>query len=175
MQTFQYPNLVSGTDQWSDWWEPDVGVDNSTHRFFEVEFPRAIEVGDVVCASAEYEFDGLDLTSAHADIYLQGTVENSWRYANTVALAVNKGWPASMRHGTTLDGTHVFSGAFDVSGYTYNNSYFQTPVGHRVFRCDMRVNYCGGGASARVGSWSRSTGTACRARGRLRRGRCGRR
>lgn len=143
--TFEYPNLVAGTDAWSDWWEPAVGVTNATHRFFEVVFPRAIEVGDVVCASAEFEFDGLDLTQSGAVAFMQGTVDGSWRHANPVTLAVYYGWPKSMRHGITLAGTHVFSGAFDVSGYTYDNSYFQTPVGRRVFRCDMRVNYCGGG------------------------------
>lgn len=29
-QVFRYPNLVAGTDEWTDWWTPLVGVDNST-------------------------------------------------------------------------------------------------------------------------------------------------
>lgn len=144
-QTFEYPNLVAGTDGWSDWWHPVVGANNSTNKFFEVVFPRAIEAGDVVCASAEYEFDGLNLTSKEASITVQGIVDGSWGYVNPVTLAIYRCWPASMRNGTTLDGTHIFSGAFDVSRGTYDQQYNKTPVGHKNFRCDMRVNYCGGG------------------------------
>ena len=25
-QTFEYPNLVAGTDEWTDWWTPEVGT-----------------------------------------------------------------------------------------------------------------------------------------------------
>lgn len=145
MGSFEYPNLVAGTDEWSDWWEPAVGVNNATHEFFEVVFPRAIEATDVVCSSVEYEFDGLDLTAEKAYAYPQGTVDGSWIYANTVTKAVLAGWPASMRSGVTLDGAHVFAGASDVSGSNYDNSDNQTPVGHKAFRFDLRINYCGGG------------------------------
>lgn len=25
-QTFEYPNFVAGTDQWTRWWTPEVGT-----------------------------------------------------------------------------------------------------------------------------------------------------
>lgn len=175
-QTFEWPNLVSGTDAWSDWFTPAVGAENECSYIANVKFPRAIESDDVVCAGVEIEFDGLDLTASGAKIAVQGDVEKSWHYSNVVTKAVCHGWPHSLpSYGAVLEGTHLISGVQVVSSVNYGTVWEISPVGKTTFRFGFRVDNCGGGASACVGSWSRSTGTAFRTPGRRRRGRCGRR
>lgn len=144
-QTFEYPNLVAGTDAWSDWWEPAVGVSNATVWLYVVEFPRAIEADDVVCAGVEFEFDGLDLTADNSVLFVQGTAENSWHFSNVVAQAIINGFPRSLSHGNVLNGTHLISGVDAISARTYGTEWDKSPVGHTRFNIGLRVNYCGGG------------------------------
>lgn len=136
-QTFKWPNLVAGTGEWSAWVAPK-NVDNFTWGFAVVEFPRAIEEGDVVCTCVEFEFDGLDLTADHAHFYVQGPVDHSWGYQNVITTAIGDGWPYSQRHGVTLDGRRMPGGTFTVpSGCS--------AIGHTMFNFGIRIDYCGGG------------------------------
>lgn len=153
MQTFQYPNIVAGTDAWSDWWEPAVGAENETFYIASVEFPRAIESDDVVCAGVEMEFDGLDLTASGAKIAEQGDVEQSWHYSNVVVRAVYLGWPHSLpSYGAVLEGTHLISGVNVVSSGDYDTAWNMSPVGKTTFRFGFRIDNCGGGTPPRAAS-----------------------
>ena len=146
MQTFEYPNLVAGTDAWSDWWTPAVGADNESFYIANVEFPRAIEADDVVCAGFEVEFDGLDLTASGATIVMQGSVEESWHYSNVVVRAVNLGWPHSLpMSNVVLEGTYIISGVNVISSGHYDTAWNMSPVGKTKFRFGFRINNCGGG------------------------------
>lgn len=145
-QTFEYSNLVAGTDAWSDWWEPAVGAENESFYIANVKFPRAIKSDDVVCAGVEIEFDGLDLTAGGAIIIVQGNVEDSWHYSNVVARAINIGWPKSLpNHGAVLDGTYLISGVNVVSSGAYDTAWNMSPVGKAIFRFGFRIDNCGGG------------------------------
>ena len=143
---FLYPNLVAGADAWSDWWTPSVGADNETINPFVVEFPRAIEADDVVCAGVEIDFDGLDLTADGAHIGVQGVVGGSWNYSNVVARAVLVGWPNSLhRSNAVLEGTYLMSGVNVISSITYGTNYNMSPVGQVKFNFGFRVDYSKGG------------------------------
>ena len=143
---FLYPNLVSGTDAWSDWRTPFVGADNSTIDLFVVEFPRAIEADDVVCAGVEIDFDGLDLTADGAYIAVQGDVGGSWHYSNVVVRAVMKGWPNSLHmSNSVLEGTYLISGVNVISSITYGTGHNMSPVGQVEFHFGFRVDYSRGG------------------------------
>lgn len=167
-QEFRYPNLVAGTDAWTDWFEPETNVKNATASLYVVTFPRKLEVGDVVCASMDVQFDGLVLgTKYSGDFYnfrIQGTADHSWRLSNAVAFAL-QAIGDKLADGT-YDGLKTFCGTYAVTSG-------DSAVGTSRDDLSVRLDNCGGGASARGGSWSRSTGTASRTRGRLRRGRCG--
>ena len=143
---FLYPNIIAGTDAWSDWWSPHVGVGNETINPFVVEFPRAIEADDVVCAGVEIDFDGLDLTAARAHIDVQGAVGGSWGYFNVVTGAVRVGWTKSLpRSNVVLEGTYLMSGANVISSITYDTDYNVSPVGQVEFNFGFRVDYSNGG------------------------------
>lgn len=170
MQTFEWPNLVAGTDAWTDWFEPETNTKNATALLYVVTFPRKLEVGDVVCASMDVQFDGLVVgTKDSGDYYnlrIQGTADRSWRSDNAVAFALQD--IGDKLADGTYDGLKTFCGTYAVASGS-------SAVGTSRNNIGVRLDNCGGGASARVGSWSRSTGTAYRARGRLRKVRCGRR
>ena len=143
---FLYPNIIAGTDAWSDWWTPAVGADNKSFYIANVEFPRAIEADDVVCAGVEIEFDGLDLTADGARILMQGDVGGSWHYSNVVVRAVMKGWPNSLpKSRAVLEGTYLMSGANVISSVTYDTEWNMSPVGQVEFNTGFRVDYSRGG------------------------------
>lgn len=179
MQTFQYPNLVSGTDKWTDWWTPEVGMDNSTLSIATIELPRPIAQDDVVCVSVDFEFDKLDLTGDEAIVNPQGAVDGSWHYLNPFTYAVlgARSDLFSSRPGV-LDGETEVVNTFRVDSYSYTteaDSWAQSPVGRSVFNFGLRANYCGGGASECAVSWSSSARRVRRTHGHRQRGRCGRR
>lgn len=145
-QEFEYPNLVAGTDTWSDWWTPAVGADNMAFYIANVKFPRAIEANDVVCAGFEIEFDGLDLTARGASIRVQGDADGSWHYSNAVVRAIELGWPKSLpKYRAVLEGTYLISGVNVVSSGTYDTEWSMSPVGKTTFSFGFRVDNCGGG------------------------------
>lgn len=143
MQTFQYPNLVSGTDEWTDWWTPEVGKENSCFTIAFISLPRPIEQDDILCASVEIEFDKLDLTADKAFLAFQGSVDNSWRPFNAFTVGFRR-----FKH-DVFDGAIELSATFGINTHTYNtgdNAYNTTPVGHSVFEFGMRADHCGGGS-----------------------------
>ena len=143
---FLYPNIIAGTDAWSDWFTPAVGAYNEVCYIANVEFPRAIEADDVVCAGVEIEFDGLDLTADGARIAVQGSVGGSWRYSNVVTGAVIAGWPNSLpKSRAVLEGTYLMSGANVISSGAYGTEWNMSPVGQVEFRIGFRVDYSKGG------------------------------
>lgn len=169
-QTFQYPNLVAGTDEWTDWWMPEVGKDNSCCTVATIRLPRPIAQDDIVSASIEIEFDKLDLTADKAVLAFQGTVDKSWYPFNAFTTGFRH-----FKH-DVFDGALELSATLAVNTRTYStvvNAYNATPVGHSVFGFGMRVDYCGGGRSVRGVSWSKSTRRARRTHGRRQKGRRG--
>lgn len=170
-QTFEFPNLVAGTDAWSDWWEPDKGI-NVCIPLYTVTFPRELAAGDVVSASMEMQFDGLVLGTADTgedyNLRLQGVVNRSYGSGlRNIVTGALQPWNDVFADGT-YSGTKFLIGTKAVeAGDKY--------AGTTEDAVEARIDNCGGGASACVGSWSRSTGTASRTRGHRQRGRCGRR
>ena len=143
---FLYPNIIAGTDAWSDWWTPAVGANNRGFYIANVEFPRAIEADDVVCAGVEIEFDGLDITADGARILVQGDVEGSWHYSNVIAWAITLGWPYSLPNSNVvLEGTHLISGVNVISSGAYDTAWNMSPVGQVEFNFGFRVDYSKGG------------------------------
>ena len=142
MQTFQYPNLVAGTDAWSDWWEPAKGKINAASVLYVVTFPRELAAGDVVCASMEMQFDGLVLGTADTgndfNLRIGGAVNRSYRTGlrNIVAAALQS-WNDVFADGT-YSGTKFFSGTRAVeAGDKY--------AGTTEDRIEIRIDNCGGG------------------------------
>ncbi len=149
MQTFQYPNLVSGTDEWTDWCTPEVGKENSGFTIACISLPRPIAQDDVVCVSVDFEFDKLDLTGDEAIVHPQGAVDGSWHYFNPFvhAIKIARRDLFSSRPGV-LDGETEVVNTFRVDSYSYAtepDSWVQSPVGHSVFEFGMRADHCGGG------------------------------
>lgn len=142
-QTFEYPNLVSGTDEWTSWWTPAVGKENSCFTIATIALPRPIEQDDIVCVSVEMEFDRLDLTADKANLSFQGPVDNSWHPCNPFVAGFKR-----LKY-DVFDGMMELSNTFRVNSYTYNTtpgSYNTTPVGHSKFEFGFRVDNCGGAA-----------------------------
>lgn len=147
MQTFEYPNLLAGTDQWTDWWTPTVGKDNRCMVLGLVDFGRPLVVGDVVTLHAEVEFDKLDLTGNKAILFAQGTTafddgkKTTWAYNNPLCPHTSDSERFFPHRGAVFDGAEAMSlrnviaeknGVIDGKGLRY------AELG---FRC----NYCGGG------------------------------
>jgi hypothetical protein len=149
MQTFEYPNLIAGTDEWTDWWAPEVGEENRTFKIATIELPRPIAQDDVVCVSVDFEFDKLDMTGDEAIVIPQGAVDGSWRYFNPFTHAVEYARRDlfSSRPGV-LDGETEVANAIHVDSFNYTtepDSWVQSPVGHSKFGFGFRVDNCGGG------------------------------
>lgn len=143
-QTFQYPNLVAGTDEWTGWWTPVVGRENSCFTIANIALPRPIEQDDIVYASVEMEFDKLDLTADKAFLVFQGSVDKTWHPVNVFTI----GFRRFRFRKDVFDGSMELSATFDVNKETYNtgdNAYHMTPVGHSVFEFGLRVDLCRGG------------------------------
>lgn len=171
-QTFRYPNLIAGTDQWTDWWTPEVGMDNRCMVLGWVDFGRPLVVGDVVTLHAEVEFDKLDLTGNKAILVTQGTTafddgKTTWRYNDPLCPYTRDFF--FPHRGAVFDGAEAMSlrnviaeknGVIDGKGLRY------AELG---FRC----NYSGGGRSVCGVSWSSSARRAHRTHGHRQKGRCG--
>lgn len=143
MQTFEYPNLVSGTDKWTDWWTPEVGKENSTFKIATIALPRPIEQDDTVCVSICMEFDKLDLTVDKSSLAFQGAVDHSWHFVNPFTTRFR-----TMKHGV-FDGAVELSATFPVDSFSYStgaDTWIQSPVGHSIFEFGLRADYCGGGS-----------------------------
>ena len=142
-QVFQYPNLVSGTDKWTDWWTPEVGKVNSTKTPFYVDFGRQLVVGDVVTVTADLDFDKIDITKDGAFLVLQGAtsvdgVTRTWEYSNPLTCVNFQ--HVYRRAGTVLDGTDRYE-LSNVVGEKNGNG-----VGVRGAEFGVRVDYCWGGS-----------------------------
>lgn len=140
MQTFQYPNLVAGTDR-TDWWTPVVGVANSVRTLFYVDFGRPLVVGDVVTVTADLDFDKLDITKDGASLVLQGAtsvdgVTRGWKYSNPLNRISFRN--VYRRAGTVLDGTD----RYELSNVVGEGN----GVGIRGAEFGVRVDLCGGGS-----------------------------
>lgn len=139
-QSFRYPNLVAGTDAWSDWWKPAKGIINSNITTYTVTFPRELASGDVVSASMEMQFDGLVLGTADTDNYfnlrLQGPANGRWGMGNIVTYALQS-WNDVFSDGT-YSGTKFFSGTAAVNNGNGFAGTIEDDVG-------IRIDNCGGG------------------------------
>jgi hypothetical protein len=139
---FLYPNIIAGTDAWSDWWTPPKGKINAGIELYTVTFPRELAAGDVVSASMEMQFDGLVLgtadTSEEYNLRLQGPVNGSFNsgLGNIVTSALQP-WGAVFADGT-YSGTKFFSGTKAVE----DGDKF---VGTTEVDVDIRIDNCGGG------------------------------
>lgn len=113
MQTFRYPNLVAGTDKWTRWWTPAVGIENSCTVVAYVDFGRALVVGDVLTFTADVEFDKLDLSGSGAYLWTQGmsALEDGnymWRLSNPL-FPYRDGYHFFTYHGAMFDGVESMS------------------------------------------------------------------
>lgn len=139
---FLYPNLISGTDAWSDWWNPIKGVINAHISLYTVTFPRELAVGDVVCASIEMQFDGLVLGTADTydgfNLRLQGRVNGSWSGLHNIVITALQPWEDMFADGT-YSGTKFFSGTVAVNDGSKFAGTTEDEVG-------IRIDNCGGGA-----------------------------
>lgn len=141
VQTFRYPNIVSGTEN-TDWWEPPVGKSNIGFNIATISLPRPLEQDDIVCVSVEMEFDKLDLTADAANLNFQGTVDNSWHPFNPFTHDLRR-----FAHGV-FDGTMELSNTYRVNSRTYNvgaDKYNTTPVGHSSFEFILKADNPKGG------------------------------
>lgn len=141
-QTFQYPNLVAGTDAWSDWWEPPEGKINAVTTLYIVTFPRDLAVGDVVSASMEVQFDGLVLgtpdTGDEYNFRLGGMVNGFYGSGlNNIVAGALQPWGAMLAD-DTYSGTKFFSGTKVVKD---GNKY----AGTAEDEVEVRIDNCGGG------------------------------
>jgi hypothetical protein len=139
-QTFQYPNLVAGTDR-TDWWTPVARVANSARELFYVDFGRPLVVGDVVTVTADLDFDKLDITKDGASLVLQGAtsvdgVTRVWGYSNPLNRTNSR--TVYRRAGTVLDGTD----RYELSNVVGEGN----GIGVRGAEFGVRVDYCGGGS-----------------------------
>lgn len=138
-QEFMYPNLVAGTDEWTDWFAPKVGGTNSVDRFAYVDFGRPLVVGDVVTVTADLDFSKLDITKDGAFLIVQGatSVDGSkmvWKYSNQLT---NTNFRTIYRRaGTVLDGTD----RYELSNVVGEGN----GVGIRGAEFGVRVDLCGG-------------------------------
>ena len=137
---FLYPNIIAGTDAWSDWWSPIKGIINSGISLYTVTFPRKLAAGDVVSASMEMQFDGLVLGTADTDegynLRLQGATNGSFNMKNIVIAALQP-WEDVFADGT-YNGTKFFSGTVAVN----DGDRFAGTIEDEV---DIRIDNCGGG------------------------------
>ncbi len=168
VQTFEYPNLVSGTDKWTDWWNPEVGKTNSCIAFFWVDFGRPLAVGDVLTFTADVEFDKLDLSGSGAFLWTQGTSaleDGNYMWGLPNPLFPYRDGYFFTHHGAVFDGVESMSMRNVVSE--------KNGKGIRYAEFGFRCDYCGGGRSACVVSWSSSTRRAHRTHGHRQKGRRG--
>lgn len=150
-QVFQYPNLVAGTDEWTDWYTPEVGKRNIGVNFATVYFPRPLAEGDVVTTTVTIEADSLDLTASDGALTLQGQTwmqqgGSSWAHdsplSNYIEADGNRSYVRSkIAHGVVYDGLHHFDNVCHVT----SASGARAPIGaiRSTFAC--RIGNCGGG------------------------------
>ena len=139
---FLYPNIIAGTDAWSDWWSPAKGKINSGISLYTVTFPRELAAGDVVSASMEMQFDGLVLGTADTDegynLRLQGTVNGSLDSGlKNIVVEALQPWEDTFADGT-YSGTKFFSGTAAVNDV---NRF----AGTTEDEISIRIDNCGGG------------------------------
>ena len=150
MQTFEYPNLVPGTDEWLDWWTPKTGAANVTNNhMYKIELPEPLKADDTIGVSLDVEFKGLDLMADGAKFGIQGACvvdgADSFEYYNPFS-----GLLYMTKYGHFSDGLftgfHTISNVGKVSDRTYSSSgYPMSPVGLSKFYVGMKVDYWGGG------------------------------
>ena len=77
-------NLARETSgEWSEWWSPNYGVNNSTTYQAKALFPDTTQAGDDVTCQVEMEFDGIEADEAGGfTIYSQGPVDGAWDVTN---------------------------------------------------------------------------------------------
>ena len=77
-------NLARKTSgEWSEWWSPNYGVNNSTTYQASAMFPDTTQAGDDVTCQVEMEFDGIEADEAGGfTIYTQGPVDGAWDVTN---------------------------------------------------------------------------------------------
>lgn len=150
-QVFQYPNLVSGTDVPTAWYEPPIGKTNVCVDFATVYFPRPLADGDVVATTVTVEADGLDLTAPGGALSLQGETwmqqgGSSWTHDNPLVDYTKADGSTShpmfrIAHGVVYDGLHHFDNVYHVTSARGAKA----PIG--AIRCTYacRVDNCGGG------------------------------
>lgn len=139
---FLYPNIISGTDAWSDWWTPAKGTINAHINLYTVTFPRELAAGDVVCASMEMQFDGLVLGTADTgnnyNLRLQGGVNGSYNSGlDNIVTSALQPWVAVFADGT-YSGTKFFS---DTVAVNDENGF----AGTTEDKVGIRIDNCGGG------------------------------
>ena len=139
---FLYPNIIAGTDAWSDWWTPPKGTINAGISLYTVTFPRELAAGDVVSASMEMQFDGLVLGTADTDegynLRLQGTVNGSLDSGlKNIVVEALQPWEDTFADGT-YSGTKFFSGTAAVNDV---NRF----AGTTEDEISIRIDNCGGG------------------------------
>lgn len=154
-QTFEYPNLVSGTDKWTNWWTPAVGKTNSCMVVCYVDFGRPLAVGDVVAFTADVEFDKLDLSGSGASLWTQGTSalgdgKYKWWYSNP--LFPYRGGYFFAHRGAVFDGVERMSLRNVVSEWNG----VEDGKGIRYAEFGFRCDYSGGGVAQSAASHGRA-------------------
>lgn len=155
MMPFEYPNLVTGTDKWTDWWAPGVGISNSCTSLAFVDFGRPLVVGDVLTINATVEFNKLDLAGSNALIYMQGKTAFEdgnyvWKYGNPLAPYTNDYFFA--HRGAVFDGVENVSWKNVVhEGNGVNNG-----KGLRYVEVGFRCDNSGGGVAPCAASHGRT-------------------
>lgn len=150
-QSFEYPNLVAGTDVPTAWYEPPTMKANVGVSFLTVDFPRPLVDGDVVATTVTVEADGLDLTAPGGALTLQGQTwmqqgGSTWAHdhpltAYTEADGNTNYGRAKIARGVVYNGLHHFDNVYHVT----SAHGARAPIG--AIRCTLecRVDNCGGG------------------------------
>lgn len=145
MQNFRYPNLVSGTDEWTGWWTPRTGEENETKQLAIVDFGRPLSVGDVLTVIVDFEFDELDVTGSGACVWAQGRTafedgEYLWDRRNPITRG---GAGFLLRHkGEVVDGAETASMVTVVS----EDNGVEGGKGIRYAEIGLRCDNSGGGS-----------------------------